>query len=304
VKRVEHSIVLLCVPLIGSCLGGSGPRFVAIDPEYAYVDGCTDVLLRGHRLGTSATASIHTADGSASAEISALTAPEANPDLPDSAQDVGFMYTGVTPASPTGESGYFDVSMTVDGQTVTLKDGFYYIACPEAVHVDTVELPEVPAAGQEIGFVGCGLAADTTVRYLSAVDGSVIATSAIESTCGTAKTKTAIPALPEGTYWIQLASSAGTWGDWCPSDDSVVDTGTSTDTDASDTDASDTDTSTVDTDASTDTDAAPDTDVTDSDLSSDSDVSTSDSGSGASADTADTGGDPCASFVSFTIGGE
>jgi hypothetical protein len=207
--------------LLAGCAFGNSPRLVAIDPEYAYVDGCVDVALRGSNLGTTAEAAI------GGAPITGLVAPANNPELGEHAQDVGFRYDGVAPAAATGQSGYADVTMKVDGKDLTLFKGFYYIACPGSVYVESVGVQsDTTAVGGTIGFVGCNLAATTEVRFLSSVDGSVAATGALTSVCGTARATATIPTLAAGTYYVELAAADGaTWGGWCaPSTDTAADT--------------------------------------------------------------------------------
>ena len=209
---------------VGSCTYLNKPRFVGIDPEYAYVDGCTDVRLRGSSLGTAATAQIGGQD------IVGLTAAAEDPSVPDYAQSVGFEYNGVSPAYSDPAGGFVDVTMTVDGTVHTLPQGFYYRPCPATVHADGAALvDETAAVGGQIAFGGCGLGSTVEVRFLNAADGTVAATGALASVCGTASATATIPTLAAGTYWVELAAGDGsTWGGWCdpaPDTDGVPDTG-------------------------------------------------------------------------------
>lgn len=281
-------IVAACAP--SSCL--LVPRFEAVDPEFAYVDGCTDIVLQGAKLGTDATVTI------GGVALLSLKAAENDKKLPDYAQDVGFKYFGVSPPAPNGEPGFQDVVMTVGQDQFTLPKGFYYMACPGELTIDSVDFGVGATAGSSVTLTGCGIEADkVTGHLLSAVDGTDAGSFTLASSCLTAKATFNIPNVAPGDYWLQLVHEDGsTYGGICPDQAPVV-----TDTDSPDTDVSDTDvvvdTDLSDTDVVVDTDA-PDTDVSDTDPTSDTDVTDS---SGGGADTAD----PCAGYTLVTVtGGE
>lgn len=210
------------------------PNFVSITPDYGYYDsdGCYEVVLQGNNLGTKASATI------GGAEIVNLAAAENDPALPEQAQDVGFRYSGFAPA---GEPGWSEVTLTVDGEKLTLKDGWYYRTCPASVWVDTITLPggtassttatPAPAAvGDPISFEGCGLDDDVTIEILDPTGvvgaltatapptatntlcdaGTVAATIPLTVDCPAAQAHVDIPELPAGSYTVRLVHSDGT----------------------------------------------------------------------------------------------
>lgn len=209
------------------------PNFVSITPDNGYYDsdGCYEVVLQGHHLGTAASATI------GGAEITSLAAAENNPDIPEQSQDVGFLYTGFAPASATGEPGWADVTLTVDGEKLTIKDGWYYKSCPTSFQLDTVTLPggtttptAAPAAiGDTIAFEGCGLTEDVTVEILDPTGvvaartppttppltnalcdaGTVAASIPLTVDCGGAQAHIEIPELPAGSYTVRVVHSDG-----------------------------------------------------------------------------------------------
>lgn len=221
--RQSFAMLPLAAVVVSSCTYLNKPQLVRIDPDYAYVDGCVDVTLRGSSLGTTATAQIGGQD------IVGLTPAAEDPAVPDYAQSVGFEYSGVAPAKADGVSGFVDVTMTVEGTELKISEGFYYRPCPATVWADGAGLvDETAAVGGQIAFSGCGLAATTEVRFLNDADGSVAGTGTLTSVCGTATATTTIPTLADGTYWVELAAGDGsTWGGWCqpPSDTDAPDTG-------------------------------------------------------------------------------
>lgn len=217
VLRVTH-LTPLAIGLAASC-ALLQPRFEAVDPEYGYVDGCTDIVLQGAYIGEDATVTI---GGNA---LLAIEPAAYDPDLPEHAQDVGYKYYGVTPPAPDMEPGYYDVVMTVpdekggDPVVRELYKGFYYLACPAAVHIDGLGLPAgVPdsgdtgapppapiAPGDVVPMAGCGLDADTVSVELRDAAGTVIAATPLVSDCGTAQVHFTIPAgTPDGDWYLVL----------------------------------------------------------------------------------------------------
>jgi hypothetical protein len=263
-RIVRHRIILGGLSLLGvSCL--LQPRFVAIDPEYGYVDGCTDVVLQGAKLGTEATVTIGGRD------LLELAPAEEDPTLPEHAQDVGYKYFGLTPPAPEGASGFQDVVMTVDGEALTLPKGFYYMACPATFHVETLTLGDEVEAGATFEAHGCGLDPEAITGILYELDGATVAaTFDLALTCSTARASMTFPDVAPGQYWLELAHDDGTtYGGACVPE---------ADTDAPDTDGADTDDS-----------DAPDTD---------SDAPDTDS---ATPDSAQDTADPCAGTVLVTV---
>lgn len=224
---MQRLLALAAVAGTAGCL--LEPTFVAITPDYGYVDGCTDVALSGHHLGTDATASIGGVD-------LPITPAEEDPSREEWAQDVGFLYYAATPPAPAGAEGFQDVTLTVDGEAMTLPDGFFYRACPASFQVDglsagdgTTTTPSV-AVGDDFGLNGCGLSDEVTVRIMQYTDATLrgtapteadgcgnpaveAATASLVSDCGTARARFAVPALPDGTYALWFVHSDGTVDD-------------------------------------------------------------------------------------------
>ncbi|MEQ1566864.1 MAG: hypothetical protein ABMA64_14575 [Myxococcota bacterium] len=164
---MQRIILWGCIAGFAACL--NKPTLVSVTPDYGYVDGCVDVVIQGHHLGTEGTAKI------GDAEFLSLAPAEENPDLPEQAQDVGFLYSGRVPPSPTGQAGWFDVVLTVDGESLTIPEGWYYRSCPAPINVDGYTLPGdgygAVASGDSINFVGCNLTDQVTVRFMQHDDG-------------------------------------------------------------------------------------------------------------------------------------
>lgn len=198
--------------LWGSLTGVAGcqlePTLVQINPDYGYVDGCTDVVLSGHSLGETATASIGGVD------LPIVPATE-DPTREEWAQDVGFDYFGLTPAAPGLEPGFYDVEMVVDGETLTLPQAFYYRACPSSFQIDsysvadgagatlTATTPEL-AEGDTFSLSGCGLDADVTAQIVQITGSTATATGTptLVDSCGNVATAVGAP--------IPLVSDCGT----------------------------------------------------------------------------------------------
>lgn len=198
------------------------PRFESVDPEYGYVDGCTDITLQGAEIGVDAEVSI---GGEA---LLSLEPAQYDDAFPEHAQDVGFKYFGVTPPAPDMASGFYDVVMTVptDGEPLvrTLHKGFYYVACPAEVYAadvvlapgegdsaDTAAPPPAPIApGDVVPVIGCGLDPNTVVAELRDATGAVIRTMPLVSDCLTARVHFAIqPDTEDGEYFLVFVSDSG-----------------------------------------------------------------------------------------------
>ena len=239
------------------------PRFETITPEYGYVDGCTDVVLQGAKMGTDATVTI------GGVELLQIEPAAVDPEVPEWAQDVGFKYFGVTPPAPGLEAGYYDVVMTIPqpdgkkGEPVigSVVGGFYYQPCPASVHIDATSLAGPIAPGATIDLQGCGLDPEAVTVELVDGDGVPVTALPMTSTCSTAQTSLAVPpAIADGVYFLQLTHLDGTvvggacaeWldtgGVFPPDTDVGVDTDVDTDAETD-----------VDTDADTDGGPPPDT---------------------------------------------
>lgn len=184
------------------------PTLVAITPEYGYQDGCTDVILSGHHLGTAAKAKVRGDGGEADIP---LTPAEESKKRPDWAQDVGFVYYATMPPSPSGTSGWYDIVATVEDEELVIRQGWYYKSCPATFVVDTYEVPPYATTGSIVTFAGCGLSSEVTLELLDAYTEAFAASVALVSDCSTAEVHATIPdTLPEGTYTMQLVHPDGT----------------------------------------------------------------------------------------------
>ncbi len=179
------------------------PTLVSVTPDYGYVDGCIDVVVQGHHLGSEASAKV------GDDAFLELAAAEEDPDRPEHAQDVGFLFTGRVPPSPSGEAGWFDVTVTVDGEDLVLRDGFYFRSCPGSFVVDVADVPDQAVPGDLLRFVGCELDEDVTVEFRDAYD-VVVEVASVVSDCSTARVHAVVPTLLPGVYRVQLAHADGT----------------------------------------------------------------------------------------------
>lgn len=212
------------ISLVGC--GLSQPRFVSIDPEHGYVDGCTEVMLQGAGLGTDATATL---DG---APFTAWAPAEADPNRPAWAQDVGFKYTGRTPPKADGVKGFADVMMSVGDWVLGLRQGFYYETCPGPYTITDLTTPDSIVPGSQILLHGCGLVATgATVNLLDSA-GAIVGTAPLEAECSTGIARFTVPDLAPASYYLQIADAdGGLWYEACLTD--TTDAGT----DASDADS-------------------------------------------------------------------
>lgn len=218
---MRHALWLVPLALsVPSCKFKDKPRFIAVNPDYAYTDGCKAVTFSGSSLGTEATAAI--GDNA----IADLSPAEYDTALPEHAQDVGFVYHGSIPVATSADSAFVDVTMTIDGETFTLDRGFYYIGCPDTFYLDDYTLGEAHSPGDAVDFIGCGLD-DAELVFFDPADGSEVASTAVTSVCNGAEVRAEIPAMADGTYYAQLRDENGTtFGDVCSDTDIDTDTDT------------------------------------------------------------------------------
>lgn len=179
------------------------PTLATITPSYGYVDGCQAILIQGHHLGENASARI------GSEPIADLTPAQRDPNVPAHAQDVGFKYFGTTPPAPDGKDGWYDVVMTVDGEDLVIREGWYYRPCPATFAVDTYTVPADAGIGSTLYFEGCGLGGNVTLEFLDAALAPV-ASANLVSDCSTAEVHADVPVLPSGDYTMQLVATDGT----------------------------------------------------------------------------------------------
>jgi hypothetical protein len=179
------------------------PTLATVTPSYGYVDGCQAVLLQGHHLGENATARI--------GDVPLLNLEPAvrDPKVPEHAQDVGFKYYGVTPPAPNGKDGWYDVVLEVEGEELTIREGWYYRPCPATFVVDAYTVPADADVGATLSFEGCGLGGNVTLQFLDASQ-TPVGSADLVSDCSTAQVHADVPALPAGDYTMQLLATDGT----------------------------------------------------------------------------------------------
>ncbi len=180
---------------------------VSISPIYGYVDGCTEVTIGG---------TFFNSDGSAATDVEVTIGgqPLENLTYPDpDAQplDVGYMVMGTTPAAAGLQKGYADVVVTGGGgQTDTIVDGFYYVACPGEAWPEVVSPETGLSAGMTVSIQGCNLDATRMRLRLTGVgDPSQTATVDFTSVCKTASVKFEAPDLPDDTYTGEIIDTMG-----------------------------------------------------------------------------------------------
>jgi hypothetical protein len=200
------------IVLIAGCL--NEPTLATITPDYGYFDsdGCVQVLVSGHHLGESATATI------GGVPIIDFAPAVEDPLREDYAQDVGFDYFGFVPASPAGGGIWADVEMEVEGETLTIDEGFYYRTCPNDMQVDHVGVPYAPGYDYysaapdytvdptlDITLDGCGLDATLVTVVYTDVATLVETTVTPVAACSVSSVAADIPdALAPGNYTVEL----------------------------------------------------------------------------------------------------
>jgi hypothetical protein len=179
------------------------PTLATITPAFGYVDGCQAVVIQGHHLGTAAKGRI------GSVPFVDFKAAEEDKDYPEYAQDVGFKYFGVSGPAPEGKGGWYDIILEVDGEELTIDDGWYYRECPATFAVDVFDIPADADVGTVLSFEGCGLGGNVTVLFLDDTD-APIAEVPLVSDCNTAFVHATVPSMPAGTYTLQVTATDGT----------------------------------------------------------------------------------------------
>ncbi len=170
-----------------ACEDRLGFDAVSLFPTYGYVDGCTNVRMGGHGFTDSFAATI------GGNPVTNITDPD--PDVDP--LDRGFEKYGVT---PPGEQGFADYKATDSGESVTVTNAFYYIACPGAPYVEAVSY-----ADGAVTISGCGLDADAMQLILVAKGGdpTKVKPFDLSSDCGTA-TVSATPGAGAPPAYVRL----------------------------------------------------------------------------------------------------
>ncbi len=212
---------LAALALLGTSCNTDGFAAVSIAPIYGWVDGCNTVRISGHGFAEDATATLGTL---------ALTVATRG-----TGQDQGYWLESTLPANPVTAKGYADVTVTSAGKTSTIKDAYYYVACPAPGNLESMDVQTV-TAGATVTLGGCGLDPATVSVQLVPWTGGTNTTVPITSSCGTATATFSAPALPDGSYDVQLIDATGavlypTWScsqgaadtadtaaasEWCP----------------------------------------------------------------------------------------
>jgi hypothetical protein len=182
---------LLILPLALAGCNTVGFGVISMEPIYGWVDGCTDVKVSGHGFDPDASATL------GGVALTDLTQP-------DGLLDEGYQLFGRTPPSPTGATGYADLTVTSGGESGTLAQAFWYAACPGAGFADGADPAEV-TEGATVTLSGCGLDPAT-----QAVRVGTSAALPIEASCGTARATFTAPGLPAGTWYVGVFDLAGT----------------------------------------------------------------------------------------------
>jgi hypothetical protein len=197
-RRALPLLGLACALTPLSC-APQGFAFVSIHPTWAYPDGCRTVTLSGHGFGDSVTATI------GGAEVESVAAPERE-------LDQGFLVTGVVPANSSGVAGPVAVTLKTGGDSATLEDAFYFLDCPSAGYVETVDLSTGLLGGETITLDGCGLdasALQVQITQDTEAGSAVAATAPLTSTCRTTTAAFIAPTLPAGSYHLTIADMSG-----------------------------------------------------------------------------------------------
>jgi hypothetical protein len=186
-------LTLLPALLLGC--NDAGFDAVTIRPTSGWVDGCADLTIAGHGFDNGVTAKI------GPNEVTNITLPDAKKDP----LEVGFEFFAV---SPPGEQDFHDVVVTNgDGESATINKGFYYAMCTRAPLVESAT--PAATAGAQITVTGCGFAADMQATLVSLDDETVTASAALALECSTAVVSFAAPALPDGSYLLEITDAAG-----------------------------------------------------------------------------------------------
>jgi len=165
---------------------------VSISPIYGWVDGCIDLKVSGHDFGDDVAGTI----AGVALENVVLPDPETEK------LDVGFVFYARIPAGAVTEAGFATVEVTSGGETSTLTDAFYFVACP-AVGYEEYLSADTATQGDTITIFGCGIDATThKVRVGQSPDQD------LTSVCGTAQLSFTAPTQPEGTWYVGIFDNA------------------------------------------------------------------------------------------------
>jgi len=166
---------------------------VSISPIYGWVDGCIDVKVSGHSFGDDVSGSV------GGHELEGIVLPD--PETEELA--VGFLFYARVPAIADGEVGFADVEVTSGGETDTIKDGFYFVACPATAYEEFLST-DTAAAGDAVTIYGCTIDASAhKARVGTSADLD------LTSVCGTSQASFTAPKLPEGSWYVGIFDLTG-----------------------------------------------------------------------------------------------
>src|SRR5580658_4128365 len=145
------SLATASVAGVAVASGSSTPTITSAKPDVGPLSGGTNVLIKGKNLQAVANGDVY------------FGATAAEDVIPHSAHEFHAI-------APTGAAGKVSISVTIDGHTATLSNGFTYENLPTIQHVTPRRGPS--AGGNRVQINGAGLTGATAVEF-----GSVAATS-------------------------------------------------------------------------------------------------------------------------------
>ncbi|MBN1337227.1 MAG: hypothetical protein JXB39_14810 [Deltaproteobacteria bacterium] len=191
-RILRIGIPLLCLFQL-SC-DPLGFRAVSISPIYGWVDGCIDVQVSGHGFDDDVSGKV----GGLALENVVLPDPETQK------LDVGFTFWARVPANPTQEAGFADLEVTSGGETDSVVDAFYFVACPATGYEEYLST-DTATEGDTITLYGCGIDASAhkvRVGPSKPVD--------LTSVCGTSQVSFTAPNPGEaGTWYVGIFDASG-----------------------------------------------------------------------------------------------
>jgi hypothetical protein len=174
------------------------PKFdlVSIRPIYGWVDGCTEVHVGGAAFADDAVFKV----GATEVPIEGR---------PTEDIDKGYWFTARTPAA--AGKGYADISVTQNGETLTIPEAYYYVECPAPGYIEAASPSDV-ASGAPVTLSGCGF--DILGMRVRLVQSGVkkpleSAVLPITTVCGSASVSFVAPDLPAGTYDVLITDPTG-----------------------------------------------------------------------------------------------
>ena len=151
VMTLGACLATVSVAGIAMASGSGAPKITSAKPDVGPLGGGTSVLVKGKNLQAVTNGAVY------------FGSTVATDVIPRSAHE----FRAIAPA---GAAGKVSISVTIDGQTATLNNGFTYEDLPTIQHVRPARGPS--AGGNRVQISGAGLTGATAVEF-----GSVAATS-------------------------------------------------------------------------------------------------------------------------------